>query len=101
MADPTYPKEKNTNNKEKTAVVVVIEPISPTETITSDGKTSETTNTSESSKKTTTSTESDSNQTDKSDESAVKDPNFWHRFSIAVHRDEELARLPPSEQHVS
>jgi hypothetical protein len=27
-----------------------------------------------------------------SDASLVKDPEFWRRFSMAVHRDEELAK---------
>lgn len=33
----------------------------------------------------------------KSDVSLVKDPEFWRRFSMAVHRDEELARTETEE----
>ncbi|OKL63536.1 hypothetical protein UA08_01201 [Talaromyces atroroseus] len=30
----------------------------------------------------------------KSDVSLVKDPEFWRRFSVAIHQDEEQARQP-------
>jgi hypothetical protein len=32
-----------------------------------------------------------------SDVSLVKDPEFWRRFSMAVHRDEELAKTETEE----
>ncbi|CRG83511.1 hypothetical protein PISL3812_00862 [Talaromyces islandicus] len=32
-----------------------------------------------------------------SDVSLVKDPEFWRRFSMAVHRDEELAKTVTEE----
>lgn len=34
----------------------------------------------------------------KSDVSLVKDPEFWRRFSMAIHQDEEQARQPGHEK---
>jgi hypothetical protein len=34
----------------------------------------------------------------KSDVSLVKDPEFWRRFSVAIHQDEEQARAPEHDQ---
>lgn len=34
----------------------------------------------------------------KSDVSLVKDPEFWRRFSLAIHQDEEQARQSEREK---